>query len=251
MRRHVLLLVAYFSLVIAVTAQDAVPFEMLTRTWMIRNTVTNKYGTGFVVEHKGLAYLVTARHMVEGLPTANASVEIWQDKMWKTIKTVKTLFPKSDEVDIAIFKLDEKIPKPYEVQLLTNDSSMTFGQRVWFLGYPYQIGSQFASESKWGGGSPFIKGGTLSAIDAHDQNAMVTYIDGFNNPGFSGGPIVFWDFKLRKYEIIAVVKGYKPEAAKIEVNGQPVDTQLMVNSGILIGYSSVHVNETIAADDKP
>jgi len=31
-------------------------------------------------------------------------------------------------------------------------------------------------------------------IDGTDANAVVLYIDGFNNPGFSGGPIVYWDF---------------------------------------------------------
>ncbi len=33
----------------------------------------------------------------------------------------------------------------------------------------------------------------MSAIDATHPDAVVIYIDGFNNPGFSGGPIVFWD----------------------------------------------------------
>ena len=251
MRRCVVSLVAYFSLALAVYAQDAVPSEILMRTWLIKNDAANKYGTGFVVEHKGLAYLVTARHMVEGLPTVKASIDVWQDNTWKTVKTVKTLLPKSDAVDIAIFKLDEKIAKPYEVSTIDTGGGMSFGQRVWFLGYPYRIGTQFSVDTKWSGGSPFIKGGVMSAIDAHDKNAIVMYIDGFNNPGFSGGPIVCWDFSLKKYEIIGVVQGYRPESAKIEVNGQPVDTQLMVNSGILIAYSIVHVNEAIAADDTP
>jgi hypothetical protein len=55
----------YLSLAVVACAQDAVPSEILSRTWLIKNDAINKYGTGFVVEHKGTAYLVTARHMVE------------------------------------------------------------------------------------------------------------------------------------------------------------------------------------------
>ena len=57
------------------------------------------------------------------------------------------------------------------------------GQQVWFLGYPYGIASHFQS----GKVAPFIKRGTMSAIDAANPDAIVIYIDGFNNPGFSGG----------------------------------------------------------------
>jgi hypothetical protein len=37
----------------------------------------------------------------------------------------------------------------------------------------------------------------MSAIDNSNPDAEVLYIDGFNNPGFSGGPIIFWDFATR------------------------------------------------------
>lgn len=247
MRRVFALVSVLVCLLIVGCAQDAVPTEILARTWLIKNG--NKYGSAFAVEHKGMAYLVTARHMVEGLPPIKAKIEVWQDDTWRTLQTVKTLFPKSDAVDIAVLKLDEKISKPYEITSLEKSGGVTLGQQLWFLGYPYELGNQFGSQ--WNGGSPFVKRGTMSAIDGRDPNAVVIYIDGFNNPGFSGGPIVYWDFTVRKYRILGVVKGYRPESAKIEVNGQPVDTQLMVNSGILIAYSIVHANEAIETDDQP
>ncbi len=56
------------------------------------------------------------------------------------------------------------------------------GQQVWFLGYPYGLGSHFPN-----GEFPFIKRGTMSAIDSTNPHAVVLYVDGFNNPGFSGG----------------------------------------------------------------
>jgi hypothetical protein len=84
-----------------------------------------------------------------------------------------------------------------------------------------------------------------ASIDATNPNAVVLYIDGFNNPGFSGGPILYWSFSKRAYRILGVVKGYKEDTAKVLVNGEHVDTQLLVNSGILLGYSISHVIQAI------
>ena len=82
---------------------------------------------------------------------------------------------------------------------------------MWFLGYPYGLESRFADNKT----IPFIKRGTMSAIDASNKEAIVLYIDGFNNPGFSGGPILLWDFTKHVYAIIGVVKGYREESAKV------------------------------------
>jgi hypothetical protein len=88
----------------------------------------------------------------------------------------------------------------------------------------------------------------VSAIDFTEPNAVVIYIDGFNNPGFSGGPIVFWDIPKRAYEILGVVHGYRPDTAQAVVNGQRVDTNVLVNSGILVGYRIEHAMNAIRAN---
>lgn len=252
MRKFSAFAVLCLSLTAVVHAQDAVPGEILTRTWMIKNNAVNKYGTGFAVEHKGKAYLVTARHMVEGLPTTKASIDVWQGNVWKSLQAISILFPASKDVDIAVLKTDLNVDRPYEITSDDTGGGVMMGQQVWFLGYPYEIGTQFATSSPmvdWR--APFIKRGTMSAIDAHDPNAaVVIYIDGFNNPGFSGGPVVYWDFQLRKYKVVGVVQGYREDTAKVVVNGQHIDTQFLVNSGILIAYSIKHADEAIAADDK-
>ena len=122
------------------------------------------------------------------------------------------------------------------------------GQLVWFLEYPFieGIGSQFGNGQE----APFIKRGTMSAIVGTNPDAVVLYIDGFNNEGFSGGPIVFWDFTTHKYGILGVVQGYRNDTAKVIVNGQAVNTQLLVNSGILRGYSIRHVIQAIERSEQ-
>jgi len=139
-----------------------------------------------------------------------------------------------------VFETDGQLPQPYQVSISTKGEGATMGQQVWFLGYPWGVGSRWSS-----GEAPFIKRGTMSAIVATNPDAVVLYIDGFNNPGFSGGPIVYWDFTKHAYRILGVVKGYKEDTAKVLVNGEHVDTQLLVNSGILVGYSISHVIQAI------
>jgi hypothetical protein len=146
-------------------------------------------------------------------------------------------------VDIAILQTDEVISTPYGIQW-QDRKGVTFGQQVWFLGYPYGLGTHFSDAD-----IPFIKRGTLSAIDASNPDAVLFYIDGFNNPGFSGGPIIYWDFSERVIKILGVVKGYRPESAKVLVNGVEHDTVLLVNSGILVGYGIKHAFDAIQRDD--
>jgi hypothetical protein len=226
----------FFVLAAVGLAQDAVPGEILNRTLFIRaggtGTDCAPCGTGFVIDYQGKAYLVTARHVVAGLPTVNATIQVMKAGNWVDYHTVKTLFPPSPDADVAVFETSEKVP-PYEISTVgkDKDEGVTMGQQIWFLGYPGGLGSHWSN-----GDAPFIKKGVMSAIDARNPDTMVLYIDGFNNPGFSGGPIIYWDFKKHAYKILGVVSAYREEAAKVRINGKEVDTQLLVNSGILIGY---------------
>jgi hypothetical protein len=240
MRERAAILVAvWISLAsLAVLAQDAVPTEILQRTLYVKTG--DKTGTAFKVDYQGKVYLVTARHVVAGLPVSRATIQVMKSGQWTDVHTVKTLFPPAVSADIAVLETDETVPQPYAISMAAADEGPTMGQQVWFLGYPWGLGSHFRN-----GDMPFIKRGTMSAMDATSPNAVVLYIDGFNNPGFSGGPIVYWDFSKHAYRILGVVKGYREDTAKVLVNGQHADTQLLVNSGILVGYSISHAIQAI------
>ena len=236
----VLAAAAWLCLVSCGLAQDAVPSEMLFgRTLFIK--VGNTEGTAFTIDYLGKIYLVTARHVVAGLPERRATIQIRREDKWEDFQTVRTLFPPSSEADIAVFETDKNVPQPFKVTTMGNAEGVTMGQQVWFLGYPFG-----GLGSRWSNGlAPFIKRGTMSAIDGTNPDAVVLYIDGFNNPGFSGGPILFWSFKGQKYEIIGVVKGYRNDTAKVAINGQQIDSNILVNSGILVGYSIRHALQAI------
>jgi hypothetical protein len=227
-------------------AQDAVPGEILQRTLCVK--VGDGQGTAFQIDYKGKLYLVTARHVVAGLPTTGATIQIRKSDKWTNFKTVRTLFPASGDVDIAVLETDQMVAQPFQIAPpnAAAGEGPTFGQPVWFIGYPWGLGTHLANMQL-----PFIKKGTMSAVDASDPHAVVVYIDGFNNPGFSGGPILYWDFRSHAYRILGVVQGYRNDTAKALVNGQQVDTNVLVNSGILIGYDIKHAIEAIDPSKKP
>ena len=233
----------WLSLTSAAVAQDVVPAEILQRTMLIK--VGSVEGTAFSIDYEGKLYLVTAKHVVSGLAESNATIQMRRGDRWKEVHTVKTLFPTSSDVDIAVFETSEWIKQPFQVAAMGGKEGPTFGQQVWFLGSPWGIHTRVSN-----GEAPFIKSGTMSAIDATDTNAVVLYIDGFNNPGFSGGPILYWDFRKHAYRLCGVVKGYRADTAKVLVNGQQVDTAFLVNSGILVGYSIEHAIQAIRQGQK-
>ena len=238
-------MLAALSIACYLTAQDAVPNEIIRRTFIIKTSDGNSFGTAFAMDYKNKLYIVTARHVAAGYPETNAMVQIRRDNMWQTVHTVRILHPPSNDVDIAIFETEQVVEKPFEIAPAGKTGAVTLGQQVWFLGFPHGLGSRSNNLE-----FPFIKKGTMSAVDSTNPDSFVLYIDGFNNPGFSGGPILFWDFSQQKYMILGVVQGFKNENAKMIVNGQQVDTPVSVNSGILAGYHIEHACQAIEASLK-
>jgi hypothetical protein len=231
-------------------AQESIPAELAYRTSFIRKPDATEGGTAFAIDYKGIIYLVTARHVVDGIPDHDAILQLRRTTAkWEDYHTVKTIYPSSPDVDIAVFSTNETAPQPFSVGLAgtTAGIGITFGQVVWFIGYPFGMvsvgatGSNITPEN----GIPFAKRGSMSAVDASNPDAVVYYIDGFNNPGFSGGPVIYYEFASHQYKLLGVVKGYKPEAAHILINGKFVDTQILVNSGILVCYSIQHAVDAI------
>jgi S1-C subfamily serine protease len=167
--------------------QDAVPIEILERTFEIQASQTAT-GTAFAIDHNGKVYLVTARHVAAELPMGSSILHIRHSGDWQDLHVARKILPASPDVDIAVFEIDEKPTQPFSIREATG--GVTFGQQVWFLGYPHGLRTQ----DQKGKSFPFIKKGVMSAIDSTNPDSVILYIDAFNNPGFSGGPILFWDF---------------------------------------------------------
>ncbi len=198
----------------------------------------------FMLDHKGKLFFVTARHVAAALPD-RPKFQLWIKDAWQDYEAVRKILPSNPDVDIAVLETGEKAEHPFLIAPSSGNEGPTLGQQVWFLGFPF---GDTAMTSRMGDQSlPFMKRGTISAINATKPDAVTLYIDGFNNPGFSGGPIVYWDFTAHAYRLLVVVQGFRNDTAKVLVNGQQLDTNVLVNSGILTGYDIKHAIQAIDA----
>jgi hypothetical protein len=65
-------------------------------------------------------------------------------------------------------------------------------------------------------------------------------LDGHNNPGFSGGPVLFKEQEHGELKVAAVVSGYRFENEPIYHGEQELPVTYRYNTGIIISYGIKH-----------
>lgn len=81
-----------------------------------------------------------------------------------------------------------------------------------------------------------------------NQGINVFYLDGHNNPGFSGGPTVFTESDKNQYKVAAVVHGYSSTEEPIFQAGKETPMRWISNTGIVIDYDIRYAVEAIKAN---
>jgi hypothetical protein len=239
------------ALSLATAAAAQVPTSnVLYRVLRLRTPAST--GSAFTIEIDGSQYLITARHLLEGFGN-EGEVELWIEGRWSRMRA-RAIYPAEETVDIAALDLGRVVTVTFPVE--PSSGGLTLGQQVYFLGYPYGLGGTGAAPVPKGFGEvPFLKSGIVSAVDDRDPEASVLYLDGHNNPGFSGGPIVFWHAASGSFRVAGVVRGYRNEALPVLKKKSLDDPQAKAyndlytraNSGIVIGYDIRHIVEAIRA----
>jgi len=136
------------------------------------------------------------------------------------------------QVDIAVLALPLQITPTYPVEI--GAANLYVSQDVYFLGFPFGLSTD-AGDLNRGFPVPFVKKGVCSAFNLKPE-FMVIFIDGHNNPGFSGGPIVSVDPGSQTLRIVGVVSGYRFQEDRVIMQGAKTDLIVQSNTGILIGY---------------
>jgi hypothetical protein len=150
------------------------------------------YGSAFTVVVDGRQYFVTARHLFsdQELLTAPGDflfLEIFHGMKWNTVQCTVVGFGQdgNDVNDIAILALPFILTE-YDL-LVLGTQSLSLGQDVFFLGYPLarrgdvgQMNNNYPL--------PYVKKAIVSMINFQTQHLV---LDGINNAGFSGGPVVY------------------------------------------------------------
>lgn len=247
-------------------AYAQVTSNVLLRVLMIR--AGDKIGSSFTIDVDGRQYLVTAKHVVANLKERD-TVDVWKSDAWHPIKM--DVLRCDGSIDIAVLVPPEQLTD--NLPLEPTSAGFRFFQDIYFAGFPYgAYFSEFKNLSVYP--IPFVKKGLISATAKDPSGETAMYLDGHNNPGFSGGPIVFRDLDHMEawvFKVVGVVSGYQPELTPVlkpvkikpnedlskmdawrirTVNGQKLryeDTDQMVstNTGIVVGYSIDHAVELI------
>lgn len=170
-------------------------------------------GTAFTVDVDGKQYLVTARHIVDDV-SGNATLGILSNTEWIPLPT-QLVGHADGETDITVLAANLRLTPP-NLPMEASSAGLTYGQDVFFLGFPYGIQGKVIFGDA-GYPLPLVKKALVSALDG---SGSVFLLDGHNNPGFSGGPVVFAPPGTYQYKVAAVIGGYVPVEEPVFASGQ-------------------------------
>ncbi len=222
---------------------ESITNDMLQRVVNIK--FKNSTATAFVVHYKNTPYLITAKHVFKNIEDKTiCDIEIrHSNSSWKTVSVI-IYFSKSDDMDLAVLALGNKEKRIYkDDSAILTTASLILGQEAFFLGFPYNFSLEVDCSINNDFPLPLVKKATISSLPNMIDNGLF-FLDGNNNPGFSGGPVCFFDYELKKYKIAGVISGFISDNIEIHsVLGNKLS--LPINTGIIIAYDIKYAREIL------
>jgi hypothetical protein len=222
-----------------------VPRANIIRNVVAISTDTKEYGSALAYPVKDSYYFITAAHLLKNkLHAKKTDLHIFQNDQWHNI-TATPYFASGrkyskDDLDLAFIKTD--IPADLNTPKITLSSgNLIIGQDVYFLGFPYFASIKYKSQAiNSERPIPFMKKAILAAFEP-----PIFYLDGHNNPGFSGGPVIFWDYDEKQHKVLGIISGYLNQ--KGEIKHIETSTKLFYeeNSGIAMAYNITSIVDQI------
>ncbi|WP_161949858.1 S1 family peptidase [Desulfofustis glycolicus] len=233
-----------------VKLQRAIPFGILNRVFPF--AFGEHAGSCFIIDDDDRQYIITARHLVSGI-SEHDTIRILINEVWRNIEVVP-IFPENDKTDIVALA-GNKLVAP-KMEILIGAGGMYVGQDVYFLGFPFGLATQFDKPTT--SRIAFIKKAILSAVDTRPDSGNIIYLDGHNNPGFSGGPVIFANYEQHeRLQIAGVVSGYKNQPTKVmsalieDTKSNTNDSKkkivhyILENTGIVVAYHFSEIEKAI------
>ncbi len=126
-----LLSLAGIAFLIACPVSKAqVTSNILLRVFLIKSGAEG--GTAFTIERNQKQYLITAKHIVAGLPKSSAKVQVSQDGNWRDL-SFDVIECENPAVDIAVLRIPKSLSITYPIE--PSFTGISLGQEVYFLGY--------------------------------------------------------------------------------------------------------------------
>lgn len=213
---------------------EMITSNVISRTFQLK--YVDSMATGVVIDVDKRSYLVTARHFAN---TINGKVEILirHEGDWKTL-TTDLVGHAQGEIDISVLA-PEIVLCPPTVPLPADMGGIVYGQDAYFLGYPYGLYGDVGDLNR-NFPLPFVKKAIVSCIEDDKDNVQRLYLDGHNNPGFSGGPVVFKGQNERNFNVAGIISGYRYDEQPIYKGNSVLPFTYRDNSGIIIAYGIKH-----------
>ena len=222
--------------------------NVIQRTLFIE--YNGRTASAFTVENNEKQLLITARHLFVADKTAQpfpnvvntkdiVAIKVFHGNEWKEISGI-IHFHENIDIDIAVIESPVILTPKHPLPLGSN--GLIIGQEVYFLGFPFQLKGE-AGDINNSFPFPFVKKAVFSAIQKGPKNEMIYYFDGQNNPGFSGGPIVFKKNGSNEFRVCAIVRGYVQQKGTLDTPYGKAS--YMENSGIIVSYNVKHLKEIV------
>jgi Trypsin-like peptidase domain len=219
-------------------AQNMVSSNILTRVFSLKVGV--EQASGFTIDVNGAQYLITARHALQSLSSTN-SIEVFRDGKWQAV-AFRRIEVEPETIDIAVLALKEQLSDTLPIEAGGTKGSY-LSQAVFFVGFPYGLSIDGAKVNR-GFPIPLVKHGIIASLGSHGEPFLV---DGINNPGFSGGPVVRVD-DPKKPAIIGVVSAYRAAQEPVFLEQKKTPLTVQANTGLLVAFDLDYALEAVKKD---
>ena len=211
-------------------------------------------GTAFALEHEGCQYLVTAKHCVQEI-VGDTSIGIFIEGKWQPLQ-IKLTGHGGGSVDVSVLSPSIQLAPTYNPSRF-KPTGASLGDDVYFLGYPLGLHTNFFEYSSLP--LPIIKKAYLSGVIGDPPNSHFL-LDGHNNRGFSGGPVVTHRIDERKpeggtssskwpgriYGLLGIISAFRVEMERAYEGDTLSNTiQVPTNSGLMIVFPAGRAIEII------
>ena len=161
-------------------------------------------GTGscFTIDYNSKQYIVTARHVLKGW-NEKTNLQVYHNKNWISLPC-KLTGHAPNNIDVSVIAPPSPISPTHD--LPPSNEGIVYGQDVYFLGFPYDTSGEM---DKFNRNFPFplVKKAILSGFYTLN-NSEVLLLDGHNNLGFSGGPVVFKAPNSNDFKVASIISSY-------------------------------------------
>ncbi len=210
----------------------------IQRTFHIK--VGESTGTCFTIDVDNKQYIVTAKHVVQNL-SGTATISLFHENQWKDMQ-IEIVGHCEGEIDISVLTVNTQLSPTYPLE--ASSGGMTYGQDVYFLGFPYGMSGEVGPLNREFP-FPFVKKAIVSCMHFTNEGIQINFLDGHNNPGFSGGPVIFKEGDSNDYKVASVISGYRFSREPIFQGEQQVALEYKNNTGIVISYGIKHAVDII------